>query len=411
MNVRERFLEVMDFNTSVVVPKWEFGYWGELIDTWYEQGLPRHDYPQVPTRITSPSMSMTNIAWHSLRSDRLPPATAVVGGGLYQANSFPVDSDVRSALGMDRGQVMVDINTLFYPAFDFKVWEEDDERLVYTDLDGVKKLFVKDPGNYPSGLEYVIRDRKNWEQLKEERLRMDQIRERLGPDWPAQVAEYRRRDYPILLGGFPAGYFGTLAQLMGYENLFYAYYDDPAWIHDIQRTFTDMWLALYSEVLAETTVDMYVIWEDFSAGFGPMISPRIIREFMVPYYRRLTDFLKAHGVKAIFVDTDGYCFDVIPLLIEGGATGLYPIEASCGMDLLRVRKTFPELQLMGGIPKFEIAEGPQRIDQILEPVAEVLKTGGYIPFGDHLISPGVSWADFCYYREKLNWMCEHPQGR
>ncbi len=35
MNVHERFLEVMDFNTSVVVPKWEFGYWGELIDTWY----------------------------------------------------------------------------------------------------------------------------------------------------------------------------------------------------------------------------------------------------------------------------------------------------------------------------------------------------------------------------------------
>ena len=34
--------------------------------------------------------------------------------------------------------------------------------------------------------------------------------------------------------------------------------------------------------------------------------------------------------------------------------------------------------------------------------AQVLKSGGYIPFGDHLIPPEVRWADFRYYREKLN---------
>lgn len=410
MNARERFLEVMQFNKNVSVPKWEFGYWGEVIDVWYDQGLPKRNYPMVPDKITSPSMSMTNIAWHSLKTNKLPPATAVCGGGLYQANSFPVDSDVRDELSMDKGQVMVDINTLFYPAFDFKVWEEDNKHLVYTDLDGVKKMFVKDPGNYPSGLEYVIRDRKSWETLKRERLGLDHIRERLGPEWDRQVGEYRKRDYPILLGGFPNGYFGALAQLMGYENLFYAYYDVPDLIHDILSTFTELWLALYEEVFTYTDVDLYVIWEDFSAGKGPMISPTIIKKFMLPYYKRLTDFLKGHGVKAIFVDTDGYCFEAIPLLIQGGATGLYPIEVSCGMDLVRVRKTFPELLLMGGVPKFEIAHGRERIDQILEPVAEVLKTGGYIPFGDHLISPGVSWQDFKYYREKLNHMCDHPRG-
>ena len=133
-----------------------------------------------------------------------------------------------------------------------------------------------------------------------------------------------------------------------------------------------------------------------------MVSPDMIREYMIPYYRRLTGFLKSHGVKTIFVDTDGDCADLIPLFMEGGITGMYPIEVSCGMDLVQVRKDFPDLQLMGGIPKSEILKGEQRIDEILAPVAEVLKTGGYVPYGDHLIPPEVHWPEFKYYREKLN---------
>ena len=118
-----------------------------------------------------------------------------------------------------------------------------------------------------------------------------------------------------------------------------------------------------------------MIWEDISAGTGSMVAPAMIREFMLPYYKRLTGFLKAHGVSTIFVDTDGECTDLIPLFLEGGVTGLYPMEASCGVDIVKVRKQYPTLQLMGGIPKSEITRGRARIDQILEPAAQVLKTG------------------------------------
>jgi hypothetical protein len=41
-------------------------------------------------------------------------------------------------------------------------------------------------------------------------------------------------------------------------------------------------------------------------------------------------FLTGKGVKHIFVDTDGYCWDLIPLFLEGGATGMYPFETACG---------------------------------------------------------------------------------
>ncbi len=61
---------------------------------------------------------------------------------------------------------------------------------------------------------------------------------------------------------------------------------------------------------------------------------------------------------------------------------------------------------MGGIAKSELPQGKARIDEILRPAEAVLETGGYVPFGDHLIPPEVHWKEFRYYREKLNGMID-----
>ena len=81
---------------------------------------------------------------------------------------------------------------------------------------------------------------------------------------------------------------------------------------------------------------------------------------------------------------------------------MYPFEVHCGMDVAKVRKAYPKLQMLGGISKSEIQFGEKRIDTMLESVDYVLKTGGYIPFGDHFIPPEVNFKNFSYYRRSLN---------
>ena len=402
MNVRERFHRVMSFNAGVPAPKWEFGYWGENYENWYEEGLPRINYPAVPDP-SGTHVDLYGPCWRSATGGRLPAGIGVLAGGLYYpTQSFVLDQDARTALNMDVGQISVNVNLLFSPQFDVVVHDEDETKLVYIDIDGVKRLYIKETGVIPTAIENVIKDWSGWNKLKDERLRMDTIKDRLPSGWDDQLARHRNRDYVLVLGGYPAGYFGTLAHLMGYEHLFYNYSDAPDLIHDIQRTFTDIWIATYEEVLAQTDVDLFIFWEDISAGSGSMVSPAMIREYMLPYYKRITDFLKEHGVNTIFVDTDGDCAEIIPLFIEGGVTGIYPVEVSCGMDLLQTRKNHPDLQIMGGIPKSELPKGRERIDEILRDPAELLKSGGYVPFGDHLIPPEVHWEEFKYYRERLN---------
>lgn len=409
MTELERFKEVMEnFNTGASAPKWEFGYWGETIDNWYDEGLPKDNYPLVPETITTPTASLYTPAWRSIKTGKLPAGIAVLAGGLYfPTQGMARDTDVRATLGMDVGQNLVDVNLLFDPVFDPEIFDEDDEFLTYLDLDGVTRKFAKKTGVIPMAVKNVITDAVSWEKLKSERINLKNLSGRFPANWDDLVAEYADRDYPLVIGGYPHGLFGTEAHLMGYEHLFYNYSDAPELIHDINDTFTSLWLAIYEEVLAQTSVDMVVIWEDMSSGSGSMVSPEMIREFMTPYYKKITGFFRQHGVETIFIDTDGYCHNLIPVYMEAGITGMYPIEATCGMDIVRVRKEFPELKLMGGVPKMELRYGEKRIDEILEPVKAAYDLGGYIPFGDHLIPPEIHWDDFRYYREKLNAIIDH----
>ena len=408
MNTRQRFIESMkNFNTDISTMKWEFGYWGETLNRWYREGLPRKNPPELPEDITTPTSSLYIPAWNCdnkyVDEGEYPEGIAITAGGLYTpTQGFPLDTDVRERTGMDQSQRLVDLNLLFYPTFEPEVIKETEDKFIYRDIDGVVRTFLKETATLPSWRESPIKGWDSWEELKERRMNFDHIKDRLPENWEEKVENYANRDFPLGLGGYPQGFFGTLAHLLGYENLFKWYYRKPDLIHDILDTLTDLWIAVFSEVLKDVDIDHAQIWEDISYGTGSMVSPATIEEFMVPYYKRLTDFLKSEGVELIFVDTDGQCMDIIPLFVEAGVTGMLPFEVSAGMDVVQARENFPDLAMMGGIPKSEIARGKERIDEILEPVEYLLEKGGYIPFGDHLIPPDVPWENFLYYRERLN---------
>ena len=428
MNTRERFLATMRFAPHVPAPKWEFGYWGGTLNRWYEEGLPERTYPAIPTGISTLQSSLYTTAWsHEWRKTRnlfeitygerqrkivLPDGIGVWGGALYwPSQGFPLDLDVADYFGFDQSTALVHVEQLLYPTYEPRILDEDDEYLNYVDIDGITRRYQKIEGVIPTAMSWPIHDWESWLEIKSERLRLEDIPDRFPDHWPELVQAYRERDYPLSLGGYPLGFFGTLVHLLGYLNLFYNYYDQPDLIRDILQHLTNLWTAIWEEVMAQVEVDCVHIWEDVSAAKGSMVSPAIFTEFMAPYYRQISDFLRGKGVDILLVDTDGNCEMLIPLLLEAGVTGLYPMEVSAGMNVAKARKEYPQLQIMGGVPKSDIALGRERIDAFLEDVAGLLRSGGYIPFGDHLIPPEVSWEDFKYYRCKLNRLIDtHTRG-
>ncbi len=263
------------------------------------------------------------------------------GGGVYwPTQGVPKEKDVEIFFNLDKGITLVDVNQLFCPMYEIEILDETEKILKYTDIDGITRIYQKEEATMPTAIEWKIKDWKSWSKIKSEKLNNNDISCRFPKNWDIIVEEYRTRDYPLTLGGYPHGFFGTLSHIMGYENLFLAYYDTPDLIHNILNTFTELWINIWEEVIGQVEVDMVQFFEDVSMGTGSMISTTMFREFMLPYYKRITRFLNNKGINIIFVDTDGDCEMLIPLFLEGGVTGLYPMETSTGMDILAIRKNF-----------------------------------------------------------------------
>ena len=378
MNSRERFLACMRFQPVDRVPNWEMGYWAGTLDRWYDEGLPRH--PDAPKG--------------------LAVGDGIKGEGFPWRRGEPKDFSVHAHLGLDRGIEKIDGEWGIWPPFETKVLAEDEETIKRQDPDGTVVQVRKDSTSLPHVLEWPVKDRLTWERLKAERLRID-ISGRLSADWPEQVAAYRNRDWPLVIGGPFLGVFSCLRTLFGFERTMYTFFDDPQLIRDVLAHLTELWLSLFEQVLSQTDVDYAYFWEDMSYKSGSMVSPRIFREFLLPVYRRINGFFRQRGIDITLLDTDGNVWGLIPLLLEGGVTGLYPFEVRAGMDVAQVRARYPRLQMMGGIDKTALVLGPESIEAELARIAPVIKSGGYVPGVDHYVHPEVPWDHFLFYRERL----------
>ena len=182
------------------------------------------------------------------------------------------------------------------------------------------------------------------------------------------------------------------------------FYDDPGLMHEILDTLCDLWIALYTRVQQDARIDWFFIWEDMCFKSGPLISPQLFREFLLPRYRRFTSALRDNGCRHVLVDSDGDERPLVPLWVEGGVTIVFPWETQFGLDITEVRRRHPDLGMMGGIDKTALARGREAIDGELEKVPFMLERGRYVPGLDHGVPPDVSWDDYRYFYDRLREM-------
>lgn len=303
--------------------------------------------------------------------------------------------------GFDPGILSLEtVNLGYYPPFEEKILEDKGDSVIRIDYRGIILEDRKDGGSIPKFIDYPVKTVSDWEKLKAERLDPDDPG-RFPSDWLELAKKYNEGDQAIQIGDYPYGLFGTLRDMMGVEELLVAFYDEPEMIKDMMGHLTDCWIRIYEKVCKDVKVDIIHMWEDMSGKQGSLISPAMIREFMLPNYKKIKDFADAHGIMIFSLDTDGNCEELVPLYMESGINFMYPFEVAAGSDIVSYRKRYPTLGIMGGIDKQEIAKGPEAIDRELERIAEMFKYKGYIPALDHLIHPEISLEDFKYFVTKL----------
>ncbi len=381
MNLRERFLLTVHFQKPDSIPNFEIGFWDETIERWHREGLPSY-VCQVSSGSCLPINAQRRVP--GLGSSCMDGCSSgVVGITQY----FGMDVHARTPIPVNtRGPI---------PPLGPKIIKDEGETVVELNELGVMLRRRKKFSTIPQFIRFPVKTLKDFEEIK---FRFNpKSPERYPKDWNRLVKTYRGRDYPLAI--VFNGFFWQLRALMGLRNLCIAFYRDPELVREIVDFWAEFNIQVARRAVEEVEVDCAYFFEDMAYRKSSMISPEMFRRFILPCYKRCTDFLREHGIDTIFVDSDGNLNDLIPLFLEGGVNGVFPVEVMAGNDPIALRRKYGKrLVIFGGIDKYALVHGPEAISRELErKLPYLLSEGGYIPAVDHLISPDVSLKNFKYY--------------
>lgn len=295
----------------------------------------------------------------------------------------------------------------FSPVFENKIIEDRGDYELVVDHAGRHVLFFKGrrSGFMPQYVDHPVKDMKTWEENVKWRLdpktkkRYEDLEERM------ETAKGKAARGIMIVQNLIGGYM-YLRSLIGPQALPYAFYDMPDVIHDCM----ERWLKLADYVIRRhqeyVTLDEVFLAEDICYKDGILISPDMMREFLIPYYQQLISNIFSRQIDKsrhlyVHIDTDGFVNPVIPIYKEIGLSVMCPFEVAAGCDVVEIGKQYPDLVIFGGIDKRVLAKSKKEIDEHLEYILPTMrKRGGYIPTCDHGVPEEVSYENYLYYRKR-----------
>jgi uroporphyrinogen-III decarboxylase len=373
---RERFLAICRSERpgDFLITDWHHRTWSETIELWIEQGAPEEIRTQDGL-----------IQYFQL--DHLH--------GLHEIISEHNRSDLKKIASAQAIGAYVTTPPIV-PVFEIKVLREDERHRVETAYSGATVEISKQfPERMPKYLDRPVKDRASWNEYKK---RLDPYTpERWPKDWEAFVQKINNQDAPAMF--LFEGFFGVLREWTGLENLLFMFYDDPKLVEDMMDQVLYLNMEMAKRAFKDLRIDTIRFWEDMAYKSGPLISPEMVRKFMVPRYKQVTDFLHSQGIDIIHIDSDGNVNELIPIWLEVGINFPWPLEVAAGVDPIALRKNYgKDIILGGGIDKRTFLKGKEAIrEEVMSKVPFLAETGGYFPCLDHVVPPDVTLENFRYY--------------
>lgn len=168
---------------------------------------------------------------------------------------------------------------------------------------------------------------------------------------------------------FAGSLFGRLREWMGLVNLCCALHDDESWGQAMMDHLSSLSLAALQQVLAPLAVPIdHVTYGDIST--------------------------------------------LIPVWLDAGLNGVFPLEVAAGMDVTALQARYgSELLMIDGIDKRALTRGPEAIRAELARRLPLVAQGGFIPAVDHSVPHDIAFDNYLYFEGLLQEECQRSAVR
>ncbi|MBQ6118829.1 MAG: hypothetical protein IJK98_06320 [Clostridia bacterium] len=367
MTNRERAMNILHYRPADRMPAVHFGYWGELLTEWADQG-------KIPRELAENN-------WDGSEKDR--ELDRLIGW----------DFNWSRTAGANNGLM---------PGFENKVLEvlPDGSRRVQS-WTGVIERVKPGVTSIPSEDDYLLKDREAFETLY--RPKMQFSPERVDLEYFRRFNETRDWDRPI--GLHLGSVLGSIRDMTSVVGMSYLLYDeDEDLFADIVDTYAEMQYQCAKAILETgAKFDFAHYWEDICFKNGPLLSPEMFDELCAKHYKKRNDLCHEYGIDVISLDCDGVTEKLLPTWFENGVNTMFPIEIGVWGDQFEpARKKFGRGMLgVGGMDKTALRKGKAAVDAEIERLKRLSAMGGFLPCPDHRLMPGTKFELVQYYAEKI----------
>lgn len=214
--------------------------------------------------------------------------------------------------------------------------------------------------------------------------------------WADAVAEANsvNRDDALLACFTAPGIFEKLHYLMGMEETFVNFYDEPEEMMDLINFMADWEIELAKEQIKYLHPDVVFHHDDWGSHISSLLSPEMFDEFLLPAYQRVYGFYKENGCLIVH-HSDSYGANLVPSMIKMGIDVWQGCLSTNNLPEL-IKQYGGQISFQGGIDSTKLDHEGWSREEIRKEVESVCRACGtkyFIPSntmgGPGSIYPGV----------------------
>ncbi|MEI7833954.1 MAG: uroporphyrinogen decarboxylase family protein [bacterium] len=191
--------------------------------------------------------------------------------------------------------------------------------------------------------------------------------------------------------------FSNAIEAIGLELFVYMVDDYPEVFTDYMAVCGDRAVRHAHAVADAELSPVVLIPEDFATKGGPIFPPEFLRSELFPHVRRQTEAWQEHGVNVLY-HTDGNYRSMIPDLIDTGVQGFYCLEPNVGMDIVELKRNWPQMTWAGSVDGVDLLERGTPTEVRAEVLRQIHETdalqGGVIIASSSEINPPIPLENY-----------------
>jgi uroporphyrinogen decarboxylase len=200
------------------------------------------------------------------------------------------------------------------------------------------------------------------------------------------------------------GILENVSWLMGLQSFSYALFDQPDLIKAMVEKVADAVISAAARAAPLENVGMFFLGDDMGYYSGTLVSPKVLRDYIFPYHRKLVETVHAHN-KPILLHSCGNLEKIMDDIIDVGFDAKQSYEDKI-MPVEEVyRRWGDRIAIIGGVDMDILARGSE--EDVRRRTRQILEVCGTRGTG-YCLGTGNTVAN---YIPKVNYVAMLDEGR